>query len=181
VLQRPLLRRGNVRSNVETGLRFRGVPRREAARRADAWLERLGIAHLANRRAHALSGGEAQRVSLARALVLEPRLLLLDEPFAAVDAPTRSELLADLRGTLRSTGAAALLVTHDWREAAVTADRIAVLCRGQVRQEGPCEDVLDHPVDAECARLLGYEVLASPELLTRLGTRTWTASTPRGG
>jgi ABC-type sulfate/molybdate transport systems ATPase subunit len=158
VLQRPLLRRAaTVRANVETGLRFAGVPRDERRRRAGEWMERLGLTGLAGRRAATLSGGEAQRVSLARALVLGPRLLLLDEPFSALDAPTRAELLADLRDLLEVTATATLFVTHDRHEAAAVADRVAILHAGALRQLGPPGAVLDHPADADCARLLGFE------------------------
>jgi len=169
VLQRPLLRRGaTARTNVETGLRFARVPRQERRRRTDEWLVRLDLAGLAERRASALSGGEAQRVSIARALVLAPRILLLDEPFSALDAPTRAELLADLRDVLASIGAASLLVTHDRHEAAAIADRVAILHAGELRQLGPTESVLEHPADAECARLLGFENLLEPRLASRL-------------
>jgi ABC-type sulfate/molybdate transport systems ATPase subunit len=158
VLQRPLLRRAaTVRQNVETGLRFTGVPRDERRERADAWMERLALTGLARRRARTLSGGEAQRVSLARALVLGPRLLLLDEPFGALDAPTRAELLADLRDLLDTTATATLFVTHDRHEAAAIADRVAILHAGTLRQLGTPREVLDHPADADCARLLGFE------------------------
>jgi len=168
VLQRPLLRRAGVRANVETGLRFRGVARAESRRRGEEWLERLGIAQLAQRPAHTLSGGEAQRVSLARAFAVEPRLLLLDEPFAALDAPTRGDLLADLRDTLAETATAALLVTHDRHEAAALADWIAVLHAGELRQQGRVEDVWDQPADEACARILGFENVLAPALATRL-------------
>ena len=151
VLQRPLLRRGTVRANAETGLRFRGVPRAERRRRAEAWLERLDVARLADQAAHTLSAGEAQRVSLARALAVAPRVLLLDEPFAGLDAPTRRELLADLREALASTGTAALLVTHDDREAAALADRVAILHAGELLEEGPAAEVLS----GGCAARLG--------------------------
>ena len=144
------------------------MPRAERIRRADEWLERLGLAGLAEPRAATLSGGEAQRVSLARALVLAPRILLLDEPFSALDAPTRAELLADLRDVLASIGAAALLVTHDRHEAAAIADRVAILHAGELRQLGPAAAVLDHPADADCARLLGFENLVEPALASRL-------------
>lgn len=159
VLQRPLLRRGSVHANVETGLRFRRVDRREAGRRAETWMERLGIRHLGDRPVHTLSGGEAQRVSLARALAVEPGMLLLDEPFAGLDAPTRGELLADLREALQDSGTAALLVTHDRHEAAALADRIAILHDGELRQHGPTAHVLDNPADPDCARILGFENL----------------------
>jgi ABC-type sulfate/molybdate transport systems ATPase subunit len=169
VLQRPLLRRGaTARTNVETGLRFARVPREERRRRTDEWLVRLDLAGLATRRASALSGGEAQRVSIARALVLAPRILLLDEPFSALDAPTRAELLADLRDVLASIGATSLLVTHDRHEASAIADRVAILHAGELRQLGPTASVLEHPADADCARLLGFENLLEPRLASRL-------------
>jgi ABC-type nitrate/sulfonate/bicarbonate transport system ATPase subunit len=168
VLQRPLLLRASVAANVETGLRFAGVPRVARRRRAAEWLERLGLAAVAARPAHSLSGGEAQRVSLARALVLGRRLLLLDEPFAALDAPARAELLADLRDVLAATGTTALLVTHDRHEAAAVADRTAVLHEGEVRQVGATAAVLDRPSDAACARLVGFENVLAPALAQAL-------------
>jgi len=167
VLQRPLLRRGSVRSNVETGMRFHRVPRDVMHERSAAWMRRLGIAGLADRPATSLSGGEAQRVSLARALAVEPRLLLLDEPFAALDAPTRGELLADLREVLADTGTAALMVTHDRDEAAALCDRLAVLHDGELRQHGPAAAVLDHPADPECARTLGFDTVLPSRLAER--------------
>jgi ABC-type sulfate/molybdate transport systems ATPase subunit len=157
VLQRPLLRRGTVARNAETGLRFHGVDRAQARARARGWLDRLGVGPLADRAAHTLSGGEAQRVSLARALAVGPRLLLLDEPFASLDSLTRGELLADLRAVLDETRTATLLVTHDHREAAALADRVAILDAGKLRQEGPVGDVLDNPADPASARVLGFE------------------------
>jgi ABC-type sulfate/molybdate transport systems ATPase subunit len=168
VLQRPLLRRATVRDNAETGLRFHRVPRVEARRRAGEWLERLGVAHLAGRGAHTLSAGEAQRVSLARALALSPRLLLLDEPFAGLDAPTRGELLVDLGAALAGTGAAALLVTHDRHEAAALGDRLTILHAGELRQTGPTAEVWAHPGDADCARILGYDTVLEPDIARRI-------------
>jgi ABC-type sulfate/molybdate transport systems ATPase subunit len=168
VLQRPLLRRASVQDNAETGLRFHRVPRAEARRRAGDWLERLGVAHLARSPAHTLSAGEAQRVSLARALALSPRLLLLDEPFSNLDAPTRGELLVDLGEALDTTGAAALLVTHDRHEAAALADRMAILHAGQLRQEGPTPEVWGHPADPDCARILGYDTVLEADLARRI-------------
>ena len=168
VLQRPLLRRGSVRANVESGLRFRRVPRAESRQRAARWIERFGLEHLADQPAASLSGGEAQRVSVARALALAPELLLLDEPFGALDGPTRAELLADLRDILAATSTAALLVTHDRHEAAAVTDRIGILHAGRLRQLGPTPTVLDHPADADCARMLGFDNVLSPELAGRL-------------
>ena len=168
VLQRPLLRRGTARANIETGLRFRRVAADVRRRRVTEWLERLGLEGVADRPAGALSGGEAQRISLARALALTPELLLLDEPFGALDSPTRAELLADLRDILATSSTASLLVTHDPHEAAAVADRVLILHAGGVRQLGPASAVLDHPADSECARVLGFENVLSPALATRL-------------
>lgn len=168
VLQRPLLRRGSVRANVETAMRFRALPRRVVQARADAWIERLGIGALADRSAQSLSGGEAQRVSLARALAVGPRLLLLDEPFSALDAPTRGELLADLRDALIDTRTAGLLVTHDRDEAAALSDRMAILQAGELRQQGITAAVLGNPADRDCARILGFDTILPPELSDRL-------------
>jgi tungstate transport system ATP-binding protein len=134
VLQSALLFDVSVRSNAASGLRFRGVGRREAERRALTSLERFGVAHLAAHAARSLSGGEAQRVSLARAFAVEPELLLLDEPFANLDAPTRAALLPELAGHLREQRIAAVLVTHDEREARILADSLILLDSGRIVQ-----------------------------------------------
>jgi ABC-type sulfate/molybdate transport systems ATPase subunit len=169
VLQRPLLGHGSARRNAELGLRFAGVAREEARRRAAAWLERLGVAHLADRRARSLSGGEAQRISLARALVLEPRLLVLDEPFAPLDAASRAALLDELRTVLADANTTTLLVTHDPGEAAALASHLAVLAGGAVHQQGPVADVFAAPADEITARLLGYDNVLDPAGAARLG------------
>lgn len=169
VLQRPLLGRGSARRNAELGLRFAGVSRAEARRRCEPWLDRLGVSHLAERLARGLSGGEAQRISLARALVLEPRLLVLDEPFAPLDAATRGDLIGDLRELLAGARMTTLLVTHDAGEAAALADRIAVLDRGVVRQQGATAELFGAPADAETARLLGYDNVLPPGAARRFG------------
>ncbi len=157
VLQEPLLLRGTVRDNVALGLRLHGIAKTEREGRVARWLERTGTDHLAGRNARTLSGGEQRRVSLARALALEPLVLFLDEPFAALDAPGRRSLIADLRGWLQAAGCAAVLVTHDRDEALDLADRVAVLMRGEIRQLGPIDTVFSEPADAEVARFLGIE------------------------
>jgi tungstate transport system ATP-binding protein len=167
VLQRPVLRRTTVLDNAAAGLRLRGVRRAEARRRAEPWLAALGVAHLAARHAHTLSGGEAQRVAIARALAVAPRVLLLDEPFTGLDATTRTDLLADLRAALDRQNAAVLLVTHDREEARALARRTALLVRGEIRQLGATADVLDAPVDLECATLLGFTTHLPPALTGR--------------
>lgn len=145
VLQEALLLDTTVLENAASGLRLRGVGKEQARERAAHWLERLGIGHLAKRPSHQLSGGEAQRVSLARALAMEPRLLLLDEPFAPLDVLTKGGLLKDLRRMLAETSATAILVTHDVTEVAHLADRLAVLEAGRLVQEGAPREVFAAP------------------------------------
>jgi ABC-type nitrate/sulfonate/bicarbonate transport system ATPase subunit len=132
VLQEPLLFDVSVVANAASGLRFRGVGQREAERRARQWLAQFGVCHLAARSARTLSGGEAQRTSLARAFAVEPQLLLLDEPFAALDPATREILVPELATRLRETRTAAVIVTHDVGEARAIADRVLVLVHGRI-------------------------------------------------
>ena len=157
VMPDPLLLDTTVFANVALGLRFRGVPGRRTEPLVTEWLERLGVAHLRDRRAGGLSSGEAQRVSLARALVLEPELLLLDEPFASVDAATRTQLVEDLAVLLEATPVTCALVTHDLDEAVRLGDHMAVLLDGRLRQAGPPEAVLASPIDEDVAAFVGIE------------------------
>ncbi len=159
VFQEPLLADATVLDNVGMGLRFRGTPRSEIARRATEWLERLGIAGLARRQARTLSGGEAQRTALARALVLAPDLLLLDEPFSALDQPSREALIGDIGPILRRRGMATVLVTHDRAEALALADRTAVLFAGRIAQVDETARVFRSPASEEVARFVGVETI----------------------
>jgi len=163
VLQAPLLLDSTVYANAALGLKLRGVDREQIEARLQPWLERLGIAHLAARPARTLSGGEARRTSLARALVLEPELLLLDEPFSALDAPSREALLVDLQHVLPQSQAAVVIVTHDLYEAAALADRIGVLSQGKLLQIGPIEEVLTSPVSKEVAVFVAVQNRMSAE------------------
>jgi len=166
VFQEPLLADATVRDNVAMGLAFRRTPRAETARRVGAWLERFGIAPLAGRPARTLSGGEAQRTALARALVLEPEVLLLDEPFSALDQPTREALIADLGPILRQEHAACVLVTHDRGEALALADRVAVLLGGRIAQVGPAAEVFRAPASEDVARFVGVETILDGVVVT---------------
>ncbi len=160
VFQEPLLLDTSVEGNVRSGLSLRGVPRGEQNPRVSQWLKRFGIGALAGRSARTLSGGEAQRTSLARALVLEPEVLLLDEPFAALDPPSRDSLIDDLDGALARTSTATVFVTQDRAEALRLGDRLAVLIGGRIRQVGAPEEVFATPVDEEVAAFVGIETIA---------------------
>ncbi|WP_316315502.1 ABC transporter ATP-binding protein [Clavibacter michiganensis] len=149
--------------NVAFGPRAHGVAPAVADGRARALLDRLGIAHLADRRPAALSGGQSQRVALARALVLEPSLLLLDEPMAALDAGTRLDVRELLADELLRFGGAAVLVTHDPVDALALADRIQVLEDGRQVQEGAPAEVAARPATAYVARLVGMNRLTGSD------------------
>ena len=157
VLQQPLLLNATVYENAVLGLKLQGLDRKSAAERVRPWLERFHIAHLAHRRARSLSGGEAHRTSLVRALALDPELLLLDEPFSALDPPTRERLLLELQAVLRETGITTVFVTHDRNEAFMLADRIAVLMRGDIVQVDSAEELFTRPVNDEVAAFVGID------------------------
>jgi ABC-type sulfate/molybdate transport systems ATPase subunit len=154
--QRAGLLSTSVQRNVELPLAWRGIERGERRRMALAALERLGVAHLAERRAAALSGGEAQRVNLARALAIEPDLLLLDEPAAGLDPDARRRFLDDLEVALADRSVTVVHVSHRAHEALRIADRVAILSGGVIRQLGTPSSVIRRPADATVARLVGY-------------------------
>lgn len=159
VFQEPLLFDTTVEANVASGLKPRQVPSAVIGERVSRWLERLGIHHLMHRQARALSGGEAQRVSLARAFVLEPDFLLLDEPFSALDAPTRESLTDLFHHLQQQTRTTTLFVTHDRQEALRLAHRIAVMERGKILQMGTPEEVFSQPVNETVASFVGIETI----------------------
>ncbi len=154
VFPAPLLLSTSVFGNVAAGLRFRGVGAAETRERVEHWLERMAIAHLRDRPASQLSSGEAQRTSLARALVLEPQLLLLDEPFVALDSTTRAQLLDDFERLRVEAPTTRVLVTHHLHEAVRLGDRLAILLDGRIRQCDVPERVMASPVDADVAALM---------------------------
>lgn len=142
-------------ANTAYGLRAHGHPRAESRRIAQSWLDQLGVGHLAHRKPGQLSGGQAQRVALARALAARPRLLLLDEPLAALDQTTRAHVRHTLREHLAGFGGVCLIVTHDPVEAVSLAERVLVLQDGEAVQDAPPIDVTRHPRSSWVARMLG--------------------------
>ncbi|MGP4047489.1 ABC transporter ATP-binding protein [Streptomyces sp. 2A115] len=163
----------SVARNVAFGLT--GVDRGERKRRAEEMLDLVGLGGYGDRMPHELSGGQQQRVALARALAPRPRLVLLDEPFNALDSALRAGVRADVRAALRATGATAVLVTHDQQEALSTADVVAVVRDGRVAQCATPQDLYRHPADPWVADFVGDAVLL-PGTVGGDGT----ASTPLG-
>ncbi|MER6349136.1 ABC transporter ATP-binding protein [Streptomyces sp. NPDC001595] len=144
--------------NVAFGPRCHGASKAEARAQAAAWLERMGLADHAGSKPRRLSGGQAQRVALARALATRPRLLLLDEPLAALDARTRLDVRAQLRRHLADFEAVAVLVTHDPLDAMVLADRLVVIEDGRIVQQGTPPDIARHPRTDYVAQLVGLNL-----------------------
>ncbi len=157
VFQKPYLLATSVRNNVASGLRLRGVDRDAARRRAREALDLLGISHLAERKPDLLSGGEAQRVSIARALAVDPAVLFLDEPLASLDPPTRRTLVEDLLAIFARLAMGVFWVTHDRDEALSVGDRTSFLDNGAVVQTGNTAEVFAHPATASFAGFLGLD------------------------
>jgi iron(III) transport system ATP-binding protein len=142
-----------------------GLPHRSRRARVAELLELVGLTGFADRHPHQLSGGQQQRVALARALAPRPELLLLDEPFAALDAALRTQVRAEVAATLRQAGATAILVTHDVDEALAFADTIAVLREGRIAQSGTPHALYHRPADADLARTLGEANLLPAQII----------------
>ncbi len=159
VFQELVFLRQSVRENLELGLRLRGLSKEERKKRIDDAAHLLGIAHLLDRRADHLSGGEGRRASLARALCLRAPLVLLDEPLAGLDPATYARLLDELPQVLGAFGATTVLVTHDRHEALRLGQDLVVLVDGRVHAAGPKREVVLNPAGAAVADILGYAVL----------------------
>jgi len=155
VFQEPLLLDTTVYNNVASGLLIRGHKKSEVHKPVMEWLARLGVDSLARSSTRYLSGGEAQRVSLARALVLEPEVLFLDEPFAALDYPTKKALLKDFYDIIRATKISTLLVTHDPHEIPVLANRVTVLEAGKIIQQETTQTLFANPANDYVAFMAG--------------------------
>lgn len=169
VFQEPLLFDTTVYDNVASGLKIRGMKRSEMSGRITEQLDRFGIGHLSDRSAKTLSGGEAQRTSLARAFALRPEILLLDEPFSSLDPPTRDSLIEDLEHILRQTRTTAIFATHDRLEALRLSNRIAVMNEGRILQTGFPGEVMNHPVNELVASFVGVETILSGKVIKRNG------------
>jgi tungstate transport system ATP-binding protein len=155
--QEPLLLNTTVRNNVSLGLNLRGIKGEEANKRVKYWLERFGVDSLEGQNARTLSGGEAQRVNLARAFALQPEVLFLDEPFAAVDTPTRQSLFGDIINILHETRITTVMVTHDRSEAQTLSHHVAVMMQGKIVQMGSPREIFSSPANQEIARFVGME------------------------
>ncbi|MFZ5634191.1 MAG: energy-coupling factor ABC transporter ATP-binding protein [Bacillota bacterium] len=136
VFQESLLLNTTVFNNVAMGLKLRGFNRNEIPSRVNLWLDRLGVSHLAHRMPRFLSGGEAQRVNIARAMVLIPEVLFLDEPFTSLDYPTRTSLLKEMGSILKESKTTTLFVTHDYTEIPYLTDNAIVMGGGKIHHRG---------------------------------------------
>lgn len=150
-----------IQLNVEYGLRARKIPKAERAKLAAEAIESVKLTHLANRLPHQLSGGQRQRIALARALVLRPKVLLLDEPLGALDKQLREEMQVELKRIQREAGITFIFVTHDQEEAMRMSDRIAVFNAGRIEQIGSPREVYESPSSAFVASFLGVSNLIS--------------------
>jgi len=169
--------------NVAFGLKLRGVARAEIERRVRGALAGVGLADFAARRPAALSGGQQQRVALVRSMVVEPFLLLLDEPLSNLDARLRLEMRAELRRLQRELGVTMIYVTHDQAEALALADRVVVMRGGAIEQMGPPEEIYERPRSAFVARFMGFEnsfALTAGRLIAPAGSLPFADALPGG-
>jgi len=173
VFQRPAALSGSAEFNVRAALLSKRMPKAERRERVADALARFDIAPLAKHDARTLSGGELRRLALARAFVLKPKVLLLDEPFDDLDAEGQRILSFDLQRAIADTKVAVAMVTHDLRRALLLADRIAVLADGELVQHGLCDDVLLRPDSPEIARTVGMINLASGRVQRRAEGVSW--------
>lgn len=167
-LQSQVLWRGTVIDNAEFGMRMRGVGRRDRRARAEAALEEVGLAGIEGRSVSEISGGQVQRVMIARALAVEPEVLFLDEPLAHIDEPLRESLAVGLRQFTRRTGCATVWVTHDRSEALSISDEVAVIDRGKLAQWGPAMQVFARPADDRVARLVGADNILPGKVVSNI-------------
>lgn len=159
VFQEPLLFDSTVYENVASGLKIRGMKRGRMRPVIEENLALFEVAHLASRSARKLSGGEAQRTSLARAFATNPELIFLDEPFASLDPPAKESIIDDLSRVMRIKGTTVIMATHDRMDALRLSDRIAVMDRGGIAQIGLPAEVMQRPVSESVAAFVGIEII----------------------
>jgi len=169
VFQEALLFDSTVYNNIASGLKLRGLHGAKVRESVEEQLERFGITHLRDRSARKLSGGEAQRTSLARAFATKPEILFLDEPFASLDQPSRESLMDDLQRILKVTNTVALFATHDRVEALRLSNRIAVMDVGAILQVGSPADVMNYPASALVASFVGVETILPGKVVEQNG------------
>ena len=165
----------NARENVEFGLKMRGLDKASRRKKAEDWLERLGIGEFAERDVNSLSGGQRQRVALARALVTEPKILLLDEPLSALDAHLVIRMQAVLTKLQRELGITFVYVTHSQSEAFAMADRVVIMAKGEIAQIGSARDIYRTPANRFVAEFVGRN-----NILTGTARSAHTVETPAG-
>lgn len=161
VFQEPMLLNDSVFNNVAIALKFRNLPKEEIKTRTDRVLSKLKIKHLTDRKVNTLSGGESQRVNLARALVLDPEILFLDEPFSAIDRSYKDNLISDLSEIIEDKGITLFMTTHDRYEALRLCERFIVLEGGKIIGDSNLEDFLKSPCNEYAANFIGYETIIS--------------------
>ncbi len=158
-MQQSLLFDTSVYQNVALGLKLRKENKKVIQDKVDYWLDKFHIQHLAKKNARALSGGEAQRVNLARALILEPEVLFLDEPFSALDFPTKAQLIEDFKEILHDTGTTTFFVSHELLEIKHLTKSLVVIMDGKIIQHGETKEVIDQPNEASAPFLNKWKEL----------------------
>jgi putative spermidine/putrescine transport system ATP-binding protein len=156
--------------NIEYGLRMRGESKRNRQRRTEELLALVDLEEKRDAYSHHLSGGQQQRIALARSLAVQPKLLLLDEPLSALDAQIRKNLRAEIRNIQKRLNMTTLFVTHDQEEALTMSDRVCIMNKGRIVQEGSPEEIYAKPRTEFAARFMGsYNVLTRPEAMRLFG------------
>lgn len=179
VFQEALLFDTTVFNNVASGLKIRGMDSSQIHAIVEKYMKLLSIDHLQDRSARTLSGGEAQRTSLARALAMEPEILFLDEPFAALDPPTRESLVDDVDRIIGRSRTTTVIVTHDRMEAMRLSDRIAVMKDGKILQFAPPGEIVNQPGDEFVASFVGAQTILEGEVIEQ-NEGVFRASVPGG-
>jgi tungstate transport system ATP-binding protein len=154
VFQQPLMLDTTVFKNAAIGLKYRKEQKSVLNQKVEQWLDRFGVLHLKDRHARRLSGGEAQRVALARAFVTEPSILFLDEPFSALDLPTRKRLLTDMQQAVDLTGTTTIFVSHDYHEISYLCNELLIIFNGKIEKQTTVEQLRHVSLQPELARFL---------------------------